>query len=1241
MTTELGELTERFRLNRKREKISNVEAFELGEKERDIIARESEKLNKPVYKVRPYRGEGGVREAITLLNGMHETAGGVETHAFEITYSNEVLDFRFVPGSGIVGRNLRDQLFEDYPDSTVEQLPDPFPALEGDKYLAGARMHLFKSTEYPIRHIDIDGFGDGDPGRSKDTRDPFKSILTKVTGGSTDVMVQVVFRPTQQGFRYRGKMAKVADKMRAPNTRFFTDYPATDIEKQAADIIENQQNESMYELEIRVLAAASTKEAAEGRVHSVTHALDEYYESHNRQGFYGEPVGNTRLRSGKSDLRSFLAASASRSFEDYTNIKCTASELAGVVHLCGEVNNPHIDYSESRAGIPVPIGTPRFDFAKAGLDDMATPLERQVAMFENSSPGEPYWIGTGARKGTEAGIHEDVFKRHVFVPGATGYGKTTLLKNMFRQMMDRDAGGMFYDPKGDDAEDVVSLVPEGREDDVIYIELGGNRDKQVGFNFLEVPSEEDPDSPAYKEAIEALADDLEALISLAGGEDDYWGPRMMRVVRNMVRGMAKAGYDCTLLDMYFALVSQERREQYAQMLEDERIDWIVEYAREQLADMDDSDLEPLVGRLQQWIENPLTRELVSYPQSTFSVEEAVREGKIIIVEDNTSSETVGTMVATALIRRIWVAVREQSRLGEKPPMFYAILDEFDKIISSSSNIDRILSLARSKNLSIIGACQDLSNQLEGKQQIQNAILGQCRTILNMNPQRPGEARLMAKRHSEDIDTQDLLNLGKYQLYMRTDNEHGEPTKTYKVCTFPPIDEVGDVARSESEAESVIETSLDLHGGERRTTEDQKRDSRFYNGPIEDEDGDLELTDEIEAAICKAAYDEALQTDSEDGFVPAEDVGDRIREYVDADVEHTSRLWDLVDRVTEDKLKRRTEGEDVYLKCTPRGKTPIFETGSAASGGGVKHRELVKDVYDPLTRHGARVRLPEQDGTDMPDAVAGLGDVSAMDDLPSVDELAEMSLRKRSRIEEDVRLDFKDENPLLYRLSDAADIAIEAESSTGDSKPAQTWLNLTQAVNFGQRCVFACREDVAPNVWRTLTENGHFSHRWNDVHERYYNSGNLTIGGQQVYRPATGRETVWLRDQTTDEIILRDSDGNEHARFPDAESVFSAISHYPATESDIEGETDDWAPVKKPFIPEWELNEGSTVDPTEWDIIVVPNNPQDVSDLLVYDDADGEMNPLPSLTGKDIQDGKAEQDGSDGMDLSHLRVGSDD
>ncbi|WP_423743145.1 type IV secretion system DNA-binding domain-containing protein (plasmid) [Haladaptatus sp. SPP-AMP-3] len=1176
MTTEISELTERLRQNRKRKKISDVEAFELGEKERGIIDRESEQLDKPVYKVRPYRGEGGVREAITLLNGMHETAGSPETHAFEIVYDEEILDFRFVPGSGIIGKNLRDQLFEDYPDSTVEQLPEAFPTWDEDEYVAGARMHFFKSTEYPIRHIDIDGFGDEDGGR-KNVRDPFKNILTKVTGGSTDVMLQVVFRPSQQGFRYRGKMAKVADRMRAPNTRFLTDYPATDVEKQAADIIENQQNESMYEIEIRVLAASSTKEAAEGRVHSVVHALDEFYESHNRQGFYGTPVGNTTFKSARSDMHSFLSATASRLFEDYTSMKCTASELAGVVHLSGDVNNPHIDYSESRAGIPVPIGTPRFDFARAGLDETATPLERQVAMFNASAAGKPYWIGTGARKGTEAGIHENVFKRHVFVPGSTGYGKTTLLKNLFRQMMDRGVGGMFYDPKGDDAEDVVSLVPEGREDDVIYIELGGNRDKQVGFNFLEVPSSADPDTPAYKEAVEALADDLEALISLAGGEEDYWGPRMKRVVRNMVRGMAKAGYDCTLLDMYFALVSQERREQYAQMLEDERIDWIVEYAREQLADMDDSDLEPLVGRLQQWIENPITRELVSYPKSTFSVEDAIRDGKIIIVEDNTTSETVGTMVATALIRRIWVAVREQSRMGEKPPMFYSILDEFDKIISANSNIARILSLARSKNLSIIGACQDLSNQLDGKEQIQNAILGQCGTILNFNPQRPGEARLMAKRHSEDIGQQDLANLGKYQLYMRTDNEHGEPTKTYKVGTFPPIDEVEDVARTAEDREALIERSLEQYGGDRRTSEDQKRDSKFYD--YDETDDDYELTEERETLILKAAYDLALTDDENtDGYVRDERVWEQAKDWMGFDTLRGTQFWGMVDYIPDTRLDRSERDGDMYLKCTPEGRAFFLATGVSSTSGKGNHRELLKDAYDPLTRAGLDVRLPIQTGEEAADGIA------------KVPFETTVSLRNA----DEVRAQLEDDYPILFELTDGADVALESESSTGKTQPSQTLVNLGKAVTNGQKCVFLCREKTADTVEGTLTDppftakDGSF----------YNHSGHpVRINGTTFPRPDGMTETVW--HERNDQYVLEDQDGRVYARFDSRDAIFTDASAYPERRLDGDGT----GCITRPVIPgEWSAD--------DYEILIVPEDAETPQDIVVR--RGGEDIPLVEL-----------------------------
>ncbi|ADB62830.1 hypothetical protein Htur_3980 (plasmid) [Haloterrigena turkmenica DSM 5511] len=108
-------------------------------------------------------------------------------------------------------------------------------------------------------------------------------------------------------------------------------------------------------------------------------------------------------------------------------------------------------------------------------------------------------------------------------------------------------------------------------------------------------------------------------------------------------------------------------------------------------------------------------------------------------------------------------------------------------------------------------------------------------------------------------------------------------------------------------------------------------------------------------------------------------------------------------------------------------------------------------------------------------------------------------------------------------------------------------------------------------------------------------------------------------------------------------MVSAVSHYPATESDIEN-TDDWVPIKKPFIPEWELNETASIDPSEWDIIIIPNDPVDETDLEIYE---GEPRPLTSLIGQESTDGKeeqdvqTEQDDRDGIDLSDLRLSKDD
>ncbi|MBW4919541.1 type IV secretion system DNA-binding domain-containing protein, partial [Klebsiella pneumoniae] len=116
------------------------------------------------------------------------------------------------------------------------------------------------------------------------------------------------------------------------------------------------------------------------------------------------------------------------------------------------------DYSMTTAGKGVPPRTPRFDFEAVDLDRAtSSPDDKQVALLSDENPANPIWYGWGTKNGVEAGVDPEILNVHQFVGGSTGMGKTTLLVNYFRQIMQRGHGGLFFDPKGDDAADVVSL----------------------------------------------------------------------------------------------------------------------------------------------------------------------------------------------------------------------------------------------------------------------------------------------------------------------------------------------------------------------------------------------------------------------------------------------------------------------------------------------------------------------------------------------------------------------------------------------------------------------------------------------------------------------------------------------------------------------------------------------------------------------------------------------------------------
>lgn len=109
--------------------------------------------------------------------------------------------------------------------------------------------------------------------------------------------------------------------------------------------------------------------------------------------------------------------------------------------------------------------------------DVVFAAERARQMMEHGrwDNDAPIWLGIGTRRGRDVKIDQRSMFRHVACFGTTGYGKSTLLKNVFRQIAELDAGGCFIDPGGDDSEELLEILPEERRDDVVWIEPGSTR----------------------------------------------------------------------------------------------------------------------------------------------------------------------------------------------------------------------------------------------------------------------------------------------------------------------------------------------------------------------------------------------------------------------------------------------------------------------------------------------------------------------------------------------------------------------------------------------------------------------------------------------------------------------------------------------------------------------------------------------------------------------------------------------
>jgi hypothetical protein len=1247
--------------------------------------------------VRPYKDtENGMERGMKLLTALHDPDTGMlgmrnksEPFAFELHYSDdtELLQPRVATRSDDQFELVDRQVQSHYANSDTREVDPSFLELRPGQHIAGTTLQLRQRKEFerlrPIKNfrMDPDHFDIG----------PYRSIGREMVGpahkADCDVLVQSVIKPAvstakwdrnnwwygidntidsvtgkddggnsvdwgqvgkeitepiqQMGMteqqRRRENRRRERELLHEEGSRFTggDDNEPVANRSDVAKLLDKQRGMRGYHLCIRILAVSDDAEQAQQRVQDTAGMFRNFYDSRFQQGF--EPVNFSSKK-----LYRMVQHAASR---DYTDRKITfpVDTLTGVCKIPTDIALQQFDYSMSAAGRGVPPRTSRYNWDAAGLNrTTASRAERQRELLSIDDPTHPIWFGDGMRNEIEAGVEPDVLNTHLFIGGTTGVGKTTLLINYFYQLMQRGHGGLFFDPKGEDAEDVVQLLPEGREDDLVFIEIGADTDYEVGFNFLETPLDDpDPESQAFDSAVSSLADDFEAMLAQSGNGD--WGSRMSGITRAVVRGLAEyqvrsdEDKTVTMLDMAFLLADEEGRQRIHDMMAEERIEWI-QQATHVIADYSEDDLEPLVRRLWEWIFSRTVRSVASHPSATISIEDIVREGKILVVENNSSGSTAQRLITTALIRRIWVAIQEQTKRDDEPdpPDFYAVCDEFDDIVNEHSNIQTILKQARSFGLSLTFATQNLNTGGGDNQgipeSIQSAIRGNCNTFLTFNPRDPDDADDIARQHSKNIDGDDITELDDYRLYMRTHDDQGDLTDSYKVKAFPPAPETlaESNVRSEAETEALIQESKERYGQPKRTDEEIKEEM-FVGGAMGGggvaADAEAALPDELDMEdplirnrALKAMDDEAIrQEDNRREFVAVPDLLGRLRRYLPGgeNINGPGQAWrevfqKLPDAYFAHREQVSDDGEEAHTEVKSLD-TSYMNIGTLENDGKKEHWEQMADAYIPFTQLGFVFDIPAQTGGDMPDGLAKLDDALYLDDLDADD---------HGRITDRIN-NYREDHAILYQLAGERDAFIESEHTTGQTQPSQTIKNLAQANQEGHRCLFVCRPDDATNIHDTLVgdEPCCWSKHSEDGEKRFFTfTRDLNIDGQKITRPGAANN-VWVYDENTGQYILRDTDGTEHARFDTAADIFTDASAYPAGGDRT---------VKPPAIPEYEFNGADPVTDVEWDIITVPKPPQTETE-------DGEIEKEP-LSPADLE---LYREGEENTPLSDMIISPDD
>lgn len=675
----------------------------------------------------------------------------VQEHlSFEIVATTNTIEFFvWVPG------HLRDfvegQVYAQYPTAEIATVEDYTKELDIDNdslddSVAGTELSLIKDDIYPIKtfqNFDVDPLAG------------ITGMLSKLDNGSEKVWIQILAMPVDDDWRNAG-ISHIESKKNGSSTSNSITLKSLFIgalklvpemitlavnppdpkkktekkeekpklshpEEVELTAIEEKANKLGFQVKVRVVYLAKTTEKAKERIQSVVGAFKQFNTT-NLNGFQSDAI-----YVGEKFLNAYRARLMTQPLY-ILNIE----ELASLYHLPHvSVETPNIVWTSSKKGEP-PAGLPYIEDI-TNVDPNITPL----AMTTHRGSNKPF------------GIKRDDRRRHMYIIGKSGTGKSRLLESLAINDIKKGEGVAIIDPHGELIDRVMKYIPKDRINDVVYLNPA-DRNYPIAFNPLEA-------TPEFREEV------TNGFVSVLKKQFGYsWGPRLEYVLKHTVAALVEVE-GSTMLGIVRMLTDKNYRKKIVGEVSDPVVQmfWLKEFASYN-DKMATETIAPILNKVGQFTASPIIRNIVGQPQSKIDFAKIMNEQKILLVDLSTgkigeaNSELLGSMIIT----KIQLAAMSRAYIPEKERRdFYLYVDEFQNFATESFGV--ILSEARKYRLSLTVANQYIAQMDEN---VRDAVFGNVGTLISF---RVGatDAAYLEKEFAPVFEQNDLINLDTRNVYL--------------------------------------------------------------------------------------------------------------------------------------------------------------------------------------------------------------------------------------------------------------------------------------------------------------------------------------------------------------------------------------------------------------------------------------------------------------------------------------------